>query len=396
MKSESVLKGALLVAGTTIGGGMLALPVLTSLGGFIPSLFIYVACWLFMACTGILTLEACLWMEGEPNLVSIAQRTLGLPGKVAAWILYIFMFYCLTLAYVVGCGELLKECCGGTIPAWSGPVFFLLLSIPFVYAGAKITGKINVLLMAGLGISYCIFLFLGWKYVRIENLLERDWPLSLRALPIAFTAFAYQGIVPTLSTYFHRNPVKTRNAILLGTSLGLVIYVIWQWLILGSIPAKGPNGLLEALTNGDTAVEPFKEAIKNPSVYIAGQFLAFFALVTSFLGVSLGLVDFLADGLSIKKTPASKIFLCALIFIPVLTIALAYPGIFLDSLDFAGGYGSALLLGLLPVLMVWSGRYRLGLKSSHELPGGRPLLICLILFILLEVSIETLHRLGKF
>nr|WP_237753546.1 aromatic amino acid transport family protein [Candidatus Protochlamydia amoebophila] len=38
----SILNGSLLVAGTSIGGGMLALPVLTSLAGFFPLLlFIY-------------------------------------------------------------------------------------------------------------------------------------------------------------------------------------------------------------------------------------------------------------------------------------------------------------------------------------------------------------------
>ena len=76
-KSGSVFGGALLVAGTSIGGGMLALPVLTSLGGFIPSLFIYLCCWLFMTCTGLLFLEVSLWMHAEANIVSMADRTLG-------------------------------------------------------------------------------------------------------------------------------------------------------------------------------------------------------------------------------------------------------------------------------------------------------------------------------
>jgi tyrosine-specific transport protein len=43
--------GTLLVAGTSIGVGMLALPVATAAGGFLPSLMIYFLCWFFMLCT---------------------------------------------------------------------------------------------------------------------------------------------------------------------------------------------------------------------------------------------------------------------------------------------------------------------------------------------------------
>src|SRR6202034_2531754 len=100
-----LLGGSLLVAGTSIGGGMLALPVLTSVGGFVPSLVIYFSCWLFMACTGLLFLEVSLWLHAEANIVSMADRTLGKIGKYAAWGLYLFLFYCLTLAYIVGCGN---------------------------------------------------------------------------------------------------------------------------------------------------------------------------------------------------------------------------------------------------------------------------------------------------
>ncbi|MES2272690.1 MAG: aromatic amino acid transport family protein, partial [Chlamydiota bacterium] len=54
-----VFGGTLLVAGTSIGAGMLALPVVTASGGFLPALFVYFLCWLFMTCTGLLLLEIC-------------------------------------------------------------------------------------------------------------------------------------------------------------------------------------------------------------------------------------------------------------------------------------------------------------------------------------------------
>ena len=105
---------------------MLALPVLTSVAGFLPSLVIYVLCWLFMAGTGLLFLEVSQWMKGESNIISMAETTLGHPGKIFAWVLYLFLFYCLTVAYMVGCGNIFVDLSQSQLPDWSGP-----LSAPF-------------------------------------------------------------------------------------------------------------------------------------------------------------------------------------------------------------------------------------------------------------------------
>jgi tyrosine-specific transport protein len=392
-KSGSLIGGILLVAGTSIGGGMLALPVMTSLGGFWPSLVTYLFCWLFMMSTGLLLLEASLWFEGETNLVSMASRTLGWPGKIAAWLLYLFLFYSLTLAYIVGGGNLLLDLTdqhwGLRGQAWMGPLLFILLFAPVVYAGAKVVGRLNVLMMVGLIATFFLFLALGAPYVKSELLSYRNWSLSLMALPISFIAFAYQGIVPTLISYFHRNAPKARTAIIVGSFIPLVTYILWQWLILGIVPTFGEGGLAEAIKLGENAVDPLHRFIQNPLVYDIANAFAFFALLTSFFGVSLGLVDFLADGFQVKKTSRAKGWLCAIVFIPPLLLALRYPDIFLKALDYAGGLGCALLLGLMPILMVWVGRYRLGLTADVCLPGGKIILALLIAFVGIELICQA-------
>lgn len=381
------LKGSLLVAGTSIGGGMLALPVLTGQAGFAPSLVIYLACWLFMACTGLLFLEVSLWMEGEANIVTMATRTLGVAGKVVAWGLYLFLFYCLTLAYIVGSGDLILSLLQGSISlsSWQAQLLFLAIFGPLVYGGAQLVGRLNLFLMLGLGISYFAFVYLGASYVDSNLLMRANWSKIWFALPITFTAFAYQGIIPTLVTYLHRDVRQIRIAIIVGSFLPFITYVVWQWLILGIVPAEGPNSLGEALAQGQNAVQPLKHVLNVPAVYIVGQYFAFFALLTSFLGVTLGLLDFLADGLNVRKTPMNKVWLCLLIFVPPVLFALVHPHVFLIALDYAGGFGCALLLGLLPVLMVWAGRYHLDMKGEYQLPGGRTLLIILALFVVVEL-----------
>src|SRR3990172_3097710 len=93
-----VIGGSLLIAGTTIGVGMLALPIVTGPGGFLPSILVYLLCWAFMLCTGLLLLEVCTWMPPETNLISMAQRYLGKSGKVICWFVYLFLFETVMIA----------------------------------------------------------------------------------------------------------------------------------------------------------------------------------------------------------------------------------------------------------------------------------------------------------
>ncbi len=392
----SLFKAALLITGTTIGGGMLAMPVLTSPGGFGPSLLIYALCWLFMMLTGLLMLELGTWVKGDANIISMAEKTIGLPGKICAWLLYLFLFFCLTIAYMEGSGELFAELSGGLLADWQGTLLFIAIFVPFVYLGTRAVGAINILLMACLAFFYFTFVIIGFPYVKAENLQHVNWSLSLGGLPIAFTAFAYQGTVPTLMHYLHGDVVKGRKAIIYGSLAALTTYLLWQWLILGIIPTFGPGSLEEALAEGQTAVHPLKDIINAQYVYLIGQCFAFFALVTSFLGVSLGLVDFLADGLDIKKTANGKLLISLLIFVPTFIISAVYPHIFLEALNYAGGFGCALLLGLLPILMVWVGRYRKGYTSNFRVPGGKTLLGVLILFVCFELWVEFSHLIQKF
>ena len=74
---KKVIGGVLLVAGTSIGAGMLALPVVTAAGGFFPAFFSYLICWAFMTSTGLLLLEISLGMPPDANLVTMAGTYLG-------------------------------------------------------------------------------------------------------------------------------------------------------------------------------------------------------------------------------------------------------------------------------------------------------------------------------
>lgn len=387
MSHKRILGGTLLVAGTSIGAGMLALPVVTAAAGFFPALFIYLICWLFMTCTGLLLLEICLRLPPDANLVSMASHYLGRAGKFLAWGLYLFLFYCLSIAYIAGGGGLLSIWMG-TSP-WAGQMIFLISLASIVFMGAKAVDRVNNVFMVGLIFTYLLFVVLGLPFVSLERLANSQWSIALIPLPVIFTSFSYQGIIPTLTTYMHRDAKNIRAAILLGTSLAFGIYVIWEFLILGIVPFDGEFGLQKARELGQTAVGPLSAHVAHSAITWIGQIFALLAIATSFLGVTLGLFDFLADGLKMTKKGGRRLFLAALTFAVPACIAFVRPSAFISALVLAGGIGCALLLGFLPIAMVWVARYqRKENLDAPQLGGGKAMLILLFLFVLLELAME--------
>jgi len=183
--------------------------------------------------------------------------------------------------------------------------------------------------------------------------------------------------------------------LIFGSTFPFIVYIIWEYLILGIVPLEGAEGLLMAKSAGQSAVEPLKHFAHSHWVYGLGQGFAFFALTSSFLGVTLGLFDFLADGLKLPKKGRTKGALFALVFVPPTIIAILNPKIFLSALGYAGGIGCAILLGLIPTMMVWSGRYVKGLPNKHrQVGGGKWVLLLISLFIFLELIIEAINELA--
>lgn len=374
---------------------MLALPVVTGIAGFWPALAVNLLCCLFMMATGLLFLEAILWVEDGANVLSLAERFLGRWGKLVSGIAFLFLYYCLQVSYCAGgapaFAKVIWQLFGVHVSGLSSYLLFAGVFGVIVYFGTRTVDRLNWVLMAGLFIAYFLLLGVGSTEVRPELLRRSDWGLSLAATPILFGAYGYHNLLPSLSTYLKRHVRTLRLSVVFGTLIPFVIYSLWQWMIIGSLT-------LDEIRGADQRGEPITQTLQNlvghPWLSRFGEFFGFFALVTSFLGVSLSMVDFLGDGLKIKsRTGWRRLGLCLAVFLPPALFASIYPGIFIEAIGLAGGYGEAILNGLLPIAMVWIGRYTLNLPSRYSLFGGRPMLTLLLLITLLIMGIETHHLL---
>jgi len=398
--SNSRLSGAvLLVTGCCIGAGMLGLPVLSAAAGLKPSLLFFILSWLFMLTTGLLLLEVNLWFKEDASIVTMAKSTLGFKGQCVAWGGFLFLFYALMVAYISGTGQLVKDFTEMTLslelPSWGCSLAVSLLFGVLIFSGTTVVDYFNRFLMAGLALSYVFLIALGYPHINTDYLKHSDWSKGFLVLPALIISFGFHNLVPSLTAYLKQQRRPLVIALAVGSAIPLFIYLLWEILILGLIPLNGKDGILSALDNGEMATEALKGVIGNTYVSKLAETFAFFAIITSFLGVSLSFLDFLADGLSIKKSVLGKLLLTALVIAPPFLFSLFYPAIFLTALGYAGGIGAVLLFGVLPASMVWVGRYRLNLPGKQIVPGGRLTLTAVIAIALFIMGLQISEQFGS-
>jgi len=385
---SKVLGGILLIAGTTLGGGMLAFPTVTSFGGFWPSILLFLLTWAVMLASSFCFLDANLSLKGETNMITMAEKTLGGWGKILAWVIYLLLLYSLTAAYIAGCTPLFTEAIeswtGWTVPKEMAPFLLPVIFGGFVYSGTKGVDIINRILMAGLVIAYFLLVFFVPEHVTTSNFTHTDFSAITLAIPIVITAFGYHVVIPSLATYMNHNRKKLIKTILFGSVIPILVYLLWQILVIGAVPL---DDLVRAYHAGDPATQPLSKVLKSPLVSIAAKFFSFFAIVTSFVGITLSLSDFLSDGFKIKRTYSGRALAILLTFFPPLFFVYTYQRGFYAALQYAGAF-VAILLVFLPAAMVWK-------LKKYKTFLGRFLLIILSLTALGIVILDLLEESGK-
>lgn len=392
IKQGSLLGAILLITGCCIGAGMLGLPVISAVAGFYPSLAVFFLSWIFMTTTALLLLEVNLWFQDDISLIGMAGHTLGKIGQVVCWCCFAFLFYALGIAYISGSGQLIVSFMNAflpfQLPTWSGSVIISLVFGGFVYLGTYAVDIFNRVLMIGLVVTYVLLAVFGAPHVDSANLNYSNWSAAPLLVPIMIISFGFHNMIPSLKTYLGGDTRRLQLAIICGSFLPLIIYLVWEWLIMGLVPVDRGGDFTDVVDKGQMATEILKKAVGAPLVGEIAQYFAFFAIVTSFLGNSLSFVDFLSDGLKVKKTPVGKFFLCCLVIIPPLVLSILYPHVFLLALNYAGAYGAILLFGIIPALMVWSGRYNKKIDGKRLIPGGKVTLSALILFAIAVMALQ--------
>ncbi len=376
--------GVLLIVGSAIGGGILALPIATSELGFINSSILLFFCWVLMTISALLILEITLWLPKNTNLISMAKVTLGPLGQIVAWITYFILLYSLLAAYIAGGSDFfqnLVDLIHVNLPHWAVSVLFTLVLGYIVYLGIHAVDYTNRVLMTIKFITFFLLIGLIFSHISLDKLSGGKISYISSGVTVAITSFGYATIIPSLRNYFHDNVKQLRTVVLIGSFIPLICYIAWDFTVMGVIPREGDQGLMSMLHSGRSTsdfVNQLSLLLNRESITSLSHIFTSICLLTSFIGVALCLVDFLADGFQVEKKGKINFFVCCAALIPPLLIVLINPGIFIAALAYAGIYCIVLLV-ILPTLMVWRGRYHKKIATGYRVFGGKILLSILLI-----------------
>ncbi len=390
MNKSKVLGSTLIISGTTIGAGMLALPLASAGIGFFTSLGIMLVLWALMAYTALMMVELHQHADSNATLHTLAMQILGKRGKWLASFAMLFLFYSLCAAYIAGggdqFGQRIESWTGIELPARVGTVIFTLLVAAVVVIGTATVDKVNrVLFTAKLVAMASVLLFLAPNVTQSYLLsMPIEQGLIVAAIPVIFTSFGFHGSIPAIVRYLDGNTRSLRTAIVIGSAIPLLIYVFWQIVTLGVV---SQNELLD--NQGLSAlIAQLSSTVQQTNINQAIGLFADLALLTSFLGVSLGLFEFLGDSLSSKGS--SRIVTGLITFTPPMGFALFYPQGFIMALGYAA-IALAILAIFLPVVMIMKTRAN-NQAAAYQVAGGRfGIVFCSVsgLFIVLAQCLIT-------
>jgi len=390
--SGRFLGATLIVAGTTIGAGMLALPMTSATAGYLNSTFLLSGMWAFMCFTALVTLEINLHFGKGISIAGLSERVLGKAGKWIASASLMLLFYALLAAYVTGGSSFLntgvQKIANVSPPFFATACFFTVVLGFFVNSCTQSVDYANRLLFFFKMMAFLAMAALLVPFVKTENLLMNhgNLPSLWLAIPVFFTSFGFHGSIPSLINYVGPHPKALRLAIVVGSLCPLAVYLLWQTATLGILSPAA----LEALgheSNVAIFMQHLNSAMQSNTLDWLTNIFAFLAITTSFLGVAMGLFDYIAESLGKTNAPVQRFQTSLLTFLPPLFFALFYPNGFITALGYA-----AIALSVLAVLLPTA----IALKLRQSMPvtyrawGGNALLVLAFLVGLCVIAIEVI------
>jgi tyrosine-specific transport protein len=362
----------LLIIGTSIGGGMLALPVATAAGGFYYSVLAFIFCWFVMTAGAFLILEVLQPMPSGSNMISLARHYLGKPGEMVVWLFYLALLYSLVGAYISGGTDVLNNALQQFnihLPLSAVSALYTLTFSFIIYKGIHWVDYVNRFLMFGKLGTYLILVLIVAPFVQFFHLNSGSLKALLPNLSILITSFGFASIVPSLRDYWSNDIPTLKKIIFWGSLTPLVCYLIWNLVIMGSVGQDALEVLVSSAHPTSGVGKALLEKTTSHSILGLFDFFSCICMLTAFLSVSLGLNDFLADGFKMKKTGLQGQTVLAMTFLPPLALVIVNPGIYLSALNYAGSFCIILLL-FIPALMSW--KFRKKSKNSEILlPGNQ-------------------------
>lgn len=380
---------------------MFLLPIVTSGMWFGWSLLLLLGVWFCMYSGGMYLLETNLCYRPSDSFDTLAGNTLGRTGRLLNGLSVMFVLYILTYAYVSGGSSVvshtLEMVTGIELNASLSALLFALVLGVFVISGAAAVDRIITVMLGGM-----VLTFLGFCNGLLTSIdghrlfpglpMLETLPYIPGAIPFLMVSFGFQNCVPSLVKYFGKEPVALRRAALTGMLITLMFYLIWQVSVLGNLNREAFPAIVAAGGNISHLIAALEQSGVSMGLSLLLQLFSHLAVATSFIGVALGLFDYIADLFGFANDRQGRLVTGLMTLAPPTVLAIVAPNGFLVAIGYAGICATVFAL-IVPVLMAAVCRTR-GMNGGYRVSGGYARMGLVLLFALVVLVCQLMNMGG--
>ncbi|NRA73151.1 MAG: amino acid permease [Rickettsiales bacterium] len=387
----------MLVAGTCIGSGMIALPMVLAKLGLVLSIVLMLSIWVVMYYTSLIHLELNLQAGRGLSLGELGKRYSGKIAEMIGVSSIKLLSYSLLSAYIYGGSSLLQKMFDTSLSQSNIAIIYTFIITLMLLFPIKWIDYINRLLFVG-AITTIAILILGlvttvnWTQIPMVSASYVEISSWRVAIPIVFTSFGFQVIFHTLTNYCNRDSRMLKKVFFWGSLIPAITYIIWTCSLLGVLYNKNP-AFYKLMIAGQVDVgELIKELtilIKWRYVQVLIWWISLLAIITSVLGVSVGLCESLRKMLtrSVPNIASRNVFASVLTLFPACLVAIVIPHAFISALSFAGMILVVIAI-LLPIYLLY--KAKITSFYYYELKYKWPIVLSIIIGMIV-ISVEIFN-----
>ena len=367
---QKLIHAIFLVTGTSIGAGLIALPMtVVNLGTVSFGVIIAIMVWLAYQ-SSCMTAQLNVAHKTPASIVELSRQHGGNILFVVTLSSFYLLFFGLLTVYFSCMADTITICSylGKTSSIiLCGCGLFLLLNLR-TRLFSNLNSVFVIILLAVIAVAVCSIKHMPEAVAEHRPFRADEW---IKAVPILFTSFGIQGSCAYFCFYLRNDLKRLKIAFCVGLLIPAVIYLLWTLCCLKTAAAcdsafyqrlqahKVPVGEL---------IRVLCECSTLPTMGVFLKLLTLFAVLTSTIGVAAGLLQPL-------QTFLPKILAkCVLCFVPVL-INLTVAEAFLKVLSFGG-----MMLAILAILVPYKLLKPMGVQKTplHRLcfVGGITVVVC--------------------